>query len=105
MRIKEFMKFLLDFNLSEYLPVNNLWPGIVEDIGLDKARNATRQAFDIQRMNGTSHTIPVIFAETCGLALVDTNALRTQTGFSFSGENYILILSKRTKTLQLICQA
>ena len=41
-----------------------------EDIGLDKARNAARQAFDIQRMNGTSHTIPVIFAETCGLALV-----------------------------------
>ena len=99
------MTSLLDVNLSEFLPVNTLWPEIVEAIGLDKARNAIRQAFDVQRMNGTSLTIPVIFAETCGLALVNINALRSQTGFSFSGRNYILILSKREKTLQLICQS
>ena len=90
----------IDF--SECLPVNNLWPQLVEKLGLDKAQNAARQALDLQRMNGDLRTIPVLLFETCGLALASLDSVRRDTGFSCSGKDMVLILSTKQHLVQLL---
>ena len=82
--------------------MNSLWPSFVQRLGLDKARQAVRQALDLQRMNGSTETLPVLFFETCGLALVNVTLMRQQTGFNLYDKNMILIISTKEKLLQLL---
>ena len=84
------------------LPVNHLWPAFVDRLGVDKAQRAVRQALDLQGMRGHDGTLPVLFTETCGLALARTDLVREQTGLNAHGERMVLLLSVREQTIQLL---
>ncbi|WP_225866375.1 MULTISPECIES: hypothetical protein [Prochlorococcus] len=89
-------------NLSDYEPVNYLWADLLESLGIDKSNKAVRQALDLQYMTGTKETLPVLFIETCGVALITFSLLKNQTGLSFCGENHVLIFSHRKKSFQVL---
>ena len=65
------------FNLDECSLSNDLWPDFINKIGLIKAKLAVRQALDLQSMQGSNLTIPVLILETCGTALINANAVKT----------------------------
>ncbi len=91
---------LIDFH--SYTPVNDLWPRLVEKIGLDKARRAIAQAVDLQGMHGQPDTLAVLFFETCGLALISSDSLYRQTGIPIPSSRMVLLASIREGTLQLL---
>jgi len=90
----------IDFSACE--PVNGLWPSLVERLGLEKAQRAVRQALDLQQMSGHGGTLPVLFCETCGLALASTDLLREQTGLNAHGDRMVLLYSSRSQEVQLL---
>ena len=94
--------FLVD--LSSYTPVNYLWPRLVKKLGLDKARFAVRQALDLHSMHSDNLTLPVLFFETCGLALVNTELVRQSSGIPCFEESMVLLISIRQKTFQVLRQ-
>ncbi len=89
-------------DFAEFQTVNYLWPQLVEKLGLDKAQKAAHQALDLQRMNGNHKTIPVLLYETCGIALLNVDLLRKDTGYTCRGEDLILILSTKDNSVQLL---
>ena len=91
----------VDFAASA--PVNDLWPALVERLGLERSQRAVRQALDLQAMQGSDATLPVLFCETCGLALASTDLLREQTGLNGHGDNFVLLFSSRSNAVQLVC--
>ena len=93
----------LSIDFAASAPVNDLWPSLVEKLGLERSQRAVRQALDLQAMQGSDDTLPVLFCETCGLALASTDLLREQTGLNAHGDNYVLLFSARAKKLQLVC--
>jgi hypothetical protein len=56
-------------------------------------------------MSGQSGSLPVLFVETCGLALASSDLLREQTGLNGHGDRMVLLLSTREQSLQLLQQA
>tara|TARA_B100001939_G_scaffold128479_1_gene111419 strand:+ start:258 stop:554 length:297 start_codon:yes stop_codon:yes gene_type:complete len=90
----------IDFSACE--PVNGLWPSLVERLGLERAQRAARQALDLQQMSGHGGTLPVLFCETCGLALASTDLLREQIGLNAHGERMVLLYSSRSQEVQLL---
>ena len=48
-----------------------------------KANLAVRQSLDLQRMQGSTSTIPVLILETCGTALVNSKSVKTYIGLSY----------------------
>ena len=91
----------VDFEASS--PVNDLWPALVERLGLERSQRAVRQALDLQAMQGSAATVPVLFCETCGLALASTDLLREQTGLNGHGDDFVLLFSPRSNAVQLVC--
>ncbi len=81
---------------------NDLWPHFINEIGIFKAKIAVRQALDLQRMQGTSSTLPVLIMETCGTALVNSQIVKTHIGLSYVDQGMILIYSNKLKSLQLL---
>ena len=96
------MTFLVQVNFSEFSHVNYLWPRFVENLGLEKAQKAVHQAIDLQRMNASHTTLPVLLFETCGVALVSIDLIHRHTGIFFKSQDIILILSNKKKLLQLL---
>ena len=90
----------LDF--AALMPVNHLWPALVERLGSDRAQRAVRQALDLQAMRGTGASLPVLFTETGGLALASTDLVREQTGLNAHGERMVLLLSSQEQAIQLL---
>ena len=93
----------LDFSALEQ--VNHVWPAFVERLGSDKAQQAVRQALDLQGMRGHPGSLPVLFVETCGLALASSDLVREQTGLNAHGVRMVLLISTREQALQLLQQA
>jgi hypothetical protein len=89
-------------DLARFTPVNHLWPEMVERLGLERSQRAVQQALDLQAMHGTTSTLPLLLVETCGLALVQIEQLRRQTGLVGGGERLVLLLSQRNACLQLL---
>ncbi len=89
-------------DLARFTPVNHLWPELVERLGLDRSSRAVRQALDLQAMHGTPATLPLLLVETCGVALVQAEQLRRQTGLVGAGDQLVLLLSQRSACLQLL---
>ena len=85
-------------------PVNHLWLSLVERLGTDRAQRAVHQALDLQGMRGHHGTLPVLFIETCGLALASTDLVREQIGLNAHGERMVLLLSRREQAVQLLQQ-
>ena len=94
------MSYSLDLSSCE--PANHLWADFSESLGLEKASQAVRQALDLQEMTGKAETLPVLFVETCGIALTTYQALKSQTGLSFSAGRKVLIFSSKRKFFQVL---
>ena len=89
-------------DLARFTPVNHLWPELVERLGLERSSRAVQQALDLQAMHGSASTLPLLLVETCGMALVQSEQLRLQTGLVGGGERLVLLLSQRSACLQLL---
>ena len=90
-------------DLAACTPVNDLWPALVERLGLERSARAARQALDLQSMRGEPGTLPVLIVETCGVALVEREVLRLSTGLPVPlGEGVLLLCSQRLQQLQLL---
>ena len=81
---------------------NNLWPDFINKIGIFKAKSAIRQALDLQRMQGSFSTIPVLILETCGTALVNSEVIQNYIGLSYIEQGMILIYSNKLNSIQLL---
>ena len=90
------------FNLDECSLSNDLWPDFINKIGFIKAKLAVRQSLDLQSMQGSNLTIPVLILETCGTALINANSVKTYIGLSCLDQGMVLIFSSKIKAIQLL---
>ncbi len=90
------------FNFEKCSLSNQLWPSFISEIGLAKAQLAVRQALDLQKMQGSSLTLPVLIFETCGSALVSSQTIKAYTGIYCEQQNMLLIYSNKLKAFQLL---
>ena len=81
---------------------NDLWPDFISKIGIFKANLAVRQALDLQRMQGTPSTLPVLILETCGSALISSQIVKTYIGLSCVEQGMLLIYSNKLNAIQLL---
>ena len=81
---------------------NDLWPNFINKIGFIKANLAVRQSLDLQRMQGSASTMPVLILETCGTALVNSEAVKTYIGLSYLEQGMVLIFSTKLNSIQLL---
>jgi len=96
------MKNTSFFDFDKCFLSNELWPNFINKIGIFKAKLAVRQALDLQRMQGTSSTLPVLILETCGTALVSSQVIKTHIGLSYFEQGMILIYSNKSNAIQLL---
>ena len=96
------MTSIFSRELSDYIPVNHIWPEFVDKLGINRAQKAIREAFDLQLMHGNSATLPVLISETCGIALISIDSLFLNTGLTCYQEGMVLIFSLQKKSLQLL---
>jgi len=96
------MKNTSIFNLDKCSLSNDLWPNFVNKIGFINAKLAVRQSLDLQRMQGSNSTIPVLILETCGTALVNSHAVKTYIGLSYLEQGMVLIFSSKLNSIQLV---
>ncbi len=89
-------------NLDECYLSNDLWPDFINKIGFIKAKLAVRQSLDLQRMQGSDLTVPVLILETCGTALVNAKAVKTYIGLSYLDQGMVLIYSSKIQAIQLL---
>ena len=89
-------------DLARFTPVNDLWPQLVERLGFERSTRAVRQALDLQAMRGDASTLPVLLLETCGMALIQAEALRGQLGLAGAAELQVLLVSQPSLRLQLL---
>ena len=90
------------FNIDKCTLSNDLWPDFINKIGFIKANLAVRQSLDLQSMQGSNLTIPVLILETCGTALIDSKAVKTSIGLSYLDKGMVLIFSSKLKAIQLL---
>ena len=90
------------FNFDKCSLSNELWPNFINEIGIFKAKSAVCQALDLQKMQGTSTTIPVLILETCGMALVNSKVIKTYIGLNYVDQGMLLIYSKKLNSIQLL---
>ena len=90
------------FNLDDCSLSNDLWPNFIDKIGFIKAKLAVRQSLDLQRMQGSNLTIPVLILETCGTALVSANAVKNYIGLTHLDQGNVLIFSSKINAVQLL---
>ena len=96
------MKNISPFNLDQCSLSNDLWTDFINKIGLIKANLAVRQSLDLQRMQGSTSTLPVLILETCGTALVNSEAVKTCIGLSYLEQGMVLIFSSKLNSIQLL---
>ena len=96
------MKNTSPFNIDQCYLSNDLWPDFINNIGFIKANLAVRQSLDLQRMQGSTSTLPVLILETCGTALVNSQAVKTYIGLSYMEPEMVLIFSNKLNAIQLL---
>ena len=96
------MKNISPFNLDQCSLSNDLWTDFINKIGLIKANLAVRQSLDLQRMQGSTSTLPVLILETCGTALVNSESVKTYIGLSYLEQGMVLIFSSKLNSIQLL---
>ncbi len=90
------------FKLEQCSLSNDLWPNFINKVGLIKAKLAIRQTLDLQLMQGSTSTLPVLILETCGSALVNSKAVKTYIGLSYLEQGMVLIFSSKLNAIQLL---
>ncbi len=96
------MKNISPFNIDQCSLSNDLWPEFISKIGFIKANLAVRQSLDLQRMQGSTSTLPVLILETCGTALVNAQTIKTYIGLSYLEPGMVLIFSGKSNSIQLL---
>ena len=96
------MKVSSFFEFDKYSLSNDLWPDFISKIGIPKAKIAVRQALDLQRMQGTSSTLPVLILETCGTALISSQVVKTHIGLNCIEQDMLLLFSNKSNAIQLL---
>ena len=96
------MKNSSSLNLDKCSLSNDLWPDFINKIGFIKANLAVRQSLDLQRMQGSTSTIPVLILETCGSALIESQSIKTYIGISYFEQGMVLIFSSKSNAIQLL---
>ena len=96
------MKNTTPFNIDQCSLSNDLWPDFISKIGFIKANLAVRQSLDLQRMQGSTSTLPVLILETCGTALVNAQTIKTYIGLSYLEPGMVLIFSGKSNSIQLL---
>ena len=96
------MKNTSPFNLDKCYLSNDLWSNFINRIGFFKASLAIRQSLDLQRMQGSNSTLPVLILETCGTALVNSHSIKTYIGLSYLEQGMVLIFSSKLNSIQLL---
>ena len=96
------MKNFSSFNIEKCSLSNDLWPDFINKVGFIKANLAIRQSLDLQRMQGSTSTLPVLILETCGTALVNSEAVKTYIGLSYLEQGMVLIFSSKLNAIQLL---
>ena len=96
------MKNISHFNLDHCSLSNDLWPDFINKIGFIKAKLAVRQSLDLHKMQGSNSTLPVLILETCGTALVNSEAVKTYIGLSYLEQGMVLIFSSKLNAIQLL---
>ena len=96
------MKHISPFNLDQCSLSNDLWPDFINKIGFIRANLAIQQSLDLQRMQGSTSTLPVLILETCGTALVNSQAVKTYIGLSYLEQGMVLIFSTKLNAIQLL---
>ncbi len=96
------MKNSLLFEFDKCILSNDIWPNFINKFGFSKAKLAVRQALDLQRMQGTSCTLPVLILDTCGTALVNSQVVKTHIGFSSVHQGMLLVYSHKLNAIQLL---
>lgn len=92
-----------DLDLAAATPVNDLWPSLVEGLGLERSARAVRQALDLQAMRGDGTTLPLLLVETCGIGLLERQRLRAATGLPLPEDGEVVLLFSRPRlTLQVL---
>tara|TARA_Y100001968_G_scaffold326595_1_gene369946 strand:+ start:308 stop:604 length:297 start_codon:yes stop_codon:yes gene_type:complete len=89
-------------DLKNYSLSNNLLNTLINKIGLTKAEKAISQSMDLQRMQGTLTTIPILILETCGSGLVSLDSIRSYTGITSLDNKVVLIFSSKYKSFQIV---
>ena len=96
------MKYTSFFDFEKCSISNELWPAFINKVGIAKAKLAIHQALDLQRMQGNAFTLPVLILETCGIALVDSQVVKTHIGLSFIKKGMLFVYSKKLNSIQLL---
>ena len=96
------MKNTTPFNIDKCSLSNDLWPDFINKFGFIKANLAIRQSLDLQRMQGSNSTLPVLIFETCGTALVNSQAVKSYIGLSYLDQGMVLIFSSKLQSIQLL---
>ena len=96
------MEYTSPFNLEQCSLSNELWPNFINKVGFIKAKLAVRQSLDLQRMQGTNSTLPVLILETCGTALVSSHAIKNFIGLSYVHQEMVVIFSSKLNAIQLL---
>ncbi len=92
------------FDFGNCFLSNDLWPDFINKIGIIKAKLAVSQALDLQKMQGTSFTLPVLIMETCGTALIDSQVIKNHVGLNYVEEGMLLIYSSKLNAIQLLIE-
>ena len=90
------------FNLDQSSISNDLWSDFINKIGFIKANLAIRQSLDLQKMQGSTSTLPVLILETCGTGLINSKAVKTFIGLSYLEQGMVLIFSSKLKAIQIL---
>ena len=90
------------FDFDNCFLSNDLLPNFINKLGIFNVKLAVRQAHDLQRMQGTSSTLPIIIMETCGTALVNSQVVKDYIGLTYIEQGMILIYSIKLNSIQLL---
>ena len=74
------MKYSSFLNFENCSLDNNLWNQLINNVGMQKAQQAIKQSKDLQLMQGSDYTLPILFADTCGSALVNVDLVKMFIG-------------------------
>ena len=94
------MNYSID--LSSFSIVNDLFNDFVNKYGFSRSKLAFQQCINLQKMQGTENTLPVLIWETCGTGLIDIDIVKKYTGLNLNSYKFVLLFSSKFKSIQIV---
>ena len=89
-------------DLSNCVHINHLWNDFINQIGIEKANQAVRQALDLKAMRAKDRDLPILFTRTGGVAFTTSEFLKKQTGLHINPDNKLLLLDQKLRFIQIL---